>query len=74
MFGTFAKEEEQVRYGVFPRINSVNPVKIFFDGYIKLGKELANAPSWSYRMKLLVKPPIWAWQQRQKLKQEKAGT
>lgn len=69
MFGTFAKEEEKVRYGVFPRINSVNPVKIFFDGYIKLGKELANAPSWSYRMKLLVKPPIWAWEQKQKQKQ-----
>lgn len=69
MFGTFAKEEEKVRYGVFPRINSVNPVKIFFDGYIKLGKELANAPSWNYRMKLLVKPPIWAWEQKQKQKQ-----
>lgn len=67
MFGTFAKEEEQVRYGVFPRINSVNPIRIFFDGYIKLGKELVNAPTWGYRMKLLIKPPIWAWQQKQKL-------
>ncbi|WP_417436677.1 sterol desaturase family protein [Idiomarina abyssalis] len=65
MFGTFAKEEEAVRYGVFPRINSVNPVKIFFSGYAKLLQQLINAPSWRYRWKLLVKPPIWAWQQEQ---------
>ncbi|WP_253050010.1 sterol desaturase family protein [Pseudoalteromonas sp. OANN1] len=65
MFGTFAKEEEKVTYGVYPSINSVNPVKVFFSGYVKLAKQLWNAPSWSYRIKLLVKPPIWAWQQEQ---------
>ncbi|MEC8427276.1 MAG: sterol desaturase family protein, partial [Pseudomonadota bacterium] len=36
MFGTFAEEKEPVRYGVFPRINSVNPLKVFFSGYVKL--------------------------------------
>jgi sterol desaturase/sphingolipid hydroxylase (fatty acid hydroxylase superfamily) len=66
MFGTFAKEEEPVRYGVFPRINSVNPIKIFFNGYVKLGKQMINAPTWSYRWNLLVKPPKWAWEQEQK--------
>ena len=65
MFGTFAKEEEKVRYGVFPRLNSVNPVKVFFSGYAKLASQLWQAPNWSYRWKLLVKPPIWAWQQEQ---------
>lgn len=69
MFGTFAKEEEQVTYGVYPRINSVNPFKVFVSGYVKLAKELASAPSWSYRWSLLHKPPIWAWQQMQKQKQ-----
>lgn len=65
MFGTFAKEEEKVRYGVFPRLNSVNPVKVFFSGYAKLASQLWQAPNWSYRWKLLIKPPIWAWQQEQ---------
>lgn len=65
MFGTFAKEEEKVTYGVYPAINSVNPIKVFFSGYVKLAKQLWQAPSWSYRIKLLVKPPIWAWQQEQ---------
>ncbi|NMP33130.1 sterol desaturase family protein [Thalassotalea sp. M1531] len=63
MFGTFAKEEEKVTYGIYPPVNSVNPIKIFFSGYVKLAKQLWHAPNWSYRMKLLVKPPIWAWQQ-----------
>lgn len=63
MFGTFAKEEEKVRYGIYPAVNSVNPIKIFFSGYVKLGKQLINAPTWHYRWNLLVKPPIWAWQQ-----------
>ena len=65
MFGTFAKEEEKVTYGVYPAINSVNPIKVFFSGYVKLAKKLWQAPSWGYRIKLLVKPPIWAWQQEQ---------
>ncbi|TMP26886.1 hypothetical protein CWB99_17465 [Pseudoalteromonas rubra] len=66
LFGTFAREEAQVRYGVFPRINSVNPLTIFFGGYTKLFRQLINAPSWTHRFKLLTKPPIWAWQQEQK--------
>lgn len=65
MFGTFAKEEEKVTYGVYPPINSVNPVRVFFSGYVKLAKQLWQAPNWGYRMKLLAKPPIWAWQQEQ---------
>lgn len=73
MFGTFAKEEEKVSYGVFPRINSVNPVKVFFSGYVKLFKQLSSAPSWSYRLKLLVMPPIWAWQQENKRKNDKGA-
>ena len=63
MFGTFAEEKEKVSYGVYPRINSVNPIKVFFEGFVKLGSRLLHAPSWSYRFKLLVKSPTWAWQQ-----------
>ncbi|RLV60455.1 sterol desaturase family protein [Parashewanella curva] len=72
MFGTFAREEEEVKYGVFPRINSVNPFKVYFSGYVKLTKQLWNAPSWGYRWNLLVKPPIWAWEQEQAAKKAAA--
>ncbi|MGL6315077.1 sterol desaturase family protein [Vibrio sp. WXL103] len=66
MFGTFAREDEKVKYGVFPRINTVNPFKVYFDGYVKLGQHIWNAPNWSYRLQLLIKSPIWAWQQKRK--------
>lgn len=69
LFGTFAREEAEVKYGVFPRINSVNPFTVFFSGYTKLFRQLIQAPSWEYRFKLLIKPPIWAWQQEQKSKE-----
>ncbi|WP_299771126.1 sterol desaturase family protein [uncultured Pseudoteredinibacter sp.] len=73
MFGTFAEEDEKVKFGVYPRINSVNPFTVFFHGFTKLGKQLWEAPSWSYRFQLLIRPPIWAWEQEQKRKREAAA-
>lgn len=70
LFGTFAREEETVRYGVFPRINSVNPVKVYLHGYAKLVQQLWKGPNWRYRFNLLVKPPIWAWQYEQEQKRK----
>ncbi|WP_375749002.1 sterol desaturase family protein [Vibrio sp. HN007] len=66
MFGTFAREEERVRYGIYPTINSVNPVKVLFNGYAKICVDIWHAPSWSMKAKLLVKSPLWAWKQAQK--------
>lgn len=71
MFGTFAREEEPVRYGVYPRINSVNPIRVFFGGYTKLFGKVVQAPDWKYRFNLLIKPPVWAWEQEQALKKRK---
>lgn len=69
MFGTFAEEKETVRYGVFPRINSVNPFKVYFHGFIKLFRQIGQADSWGYRLQLLYRSPGWAWQQEQDRKQ-----
>ncbi|OZG72664.1 hypothetical protein BTA51_14135 [Hahella sp. CCB-MM4] len=67
MFGTFAEEQETVRYGVYPRLNSLNPVKVFFHGFLKLARQIYSAPNWSYRWRLLANSPKWAWDQEQKL-------
>ncbi|KZN47402.1 sterol desaturase family protein [Pseudoalteromonas luteoviolacea] len=66
LFGTFAKEEEKVNYGVYPQLNSVNPLKAFFSGYIKLAQQIGMISNWSDKFKLLYKSPIWAWQQTQR--------
>ncbi|KGJ90377.1 hypothetical protein [Colwellia psychrerythraea] len=71
MFGTFAEEKEVVSYGVHPQLKSVNPIKVFFSGYTKLTSRLWQAPNWGYRWNLLMKSPTWAWQQEQKLKNNK---
>jgi len=65
MFGTFAPEKEKVTYGVYPRINSVNPLKVFFSGYVTLIRRIWQAPNLRYRWNLLVKSPSWAWEQEQ---------
>jgi sterol desaturase/sphingolipid hydroxylase (fatty acid hydroxylase superfamily) len=64
IFGTFTQEKEQVAYGVYPRLNSVNPIKVFFSGYVKLAERLWQAPTWSYRIGLLFKSPTWAWEKK----------
>lgn len=61
MFGTFAKEEQPVKYGIYPQVNSVNPIKVFFNGYSKLFSQIAKAPKWADKWHLLTKPPLWAW-------------
>ena len=66
MFGTFAQEKEKVTYGVYPRINSVNPAKVFFSGYMTLIRRMWQAPNFRYRWNLLAKSPTWAWEQENK--------
>ncbi len=68
MFGTFAEEKEAVRYGVFPRINSVNPLKVYFHGFTKLFRQIAQSDSWGHRLQLLYRSPGWAWQKEQEKK------
>lgn len=57
MFGTYAREEEKVRYGVFPQLESINPLKIFCHGLVKLASQLWHAKGISQRWQLLAKPP-----------------
>ncbi|GAA5443232.1 hypothetical protein Misp06_01408 [Microbulbifer sp. NBRC 101763] len=65
IFGTFAEEKSTVRYGVFPRINSINPFTIFCHGYAKLFRQLWQANGWKARWHLLIKSPEWIWKHHQ---------
>ncbi|MGB1237517.1 MAG: sterol desaturase family protein [Pseudomonadales bacterium] len=59
MFNTFAREEETVKFGVYPQLKSVNPVKIFCHGFYKLIQQMGQAKSFSQACKILIKPPGW---------------
>lgn len=66
LFGTFSEEKEKVRYGIYPAIGSINPIRVFFGGYIKLAKQCIQAPNWTYRWQLLVRSPKWAWEREKR--------
>lgn len=59
LFGTFAREEAPVKFGVYPAINSVNPVVIFCHGFSKLFQQMRQANSFSQACLIWIKPPGW---------------
>lgn len=59
MFGTFEEEKEKVVYGLTEQINSVNPINIFFCGFIWLGKRVARVPGLANKLKAFLMPPDW---------------
>ncbi len=59
MFGTFAKEEEPVVYGITTQPKSWNPLWLNLDYWVWLYGELGLASKWSDKIKMLIKPPGW---------------
>ena len=61
LFGTYVAEDPtiEIRYGLVTPENSGNPVWVAFGGYLKLIRELWQAPRWRDRLDLLIKPPGW---------------
>ncbi len=60
LFGTFAEEQEKVKYGVYPPIDSVNPFKVYFHGLAKLATQIWHAKGFGNKLAYLIKPPGWA--------------
>ncbi|PWL31913.1 sterol desaturase family protein [uncultured Roseivirga sp.] len=59
MFGTFAKEDEKVKYGITEPINSINPFVVFFHGFSRLFKDISKAKGLKSKLNYLLKPPGW---------------
>jgi sterol desaturase/sphingolipid hydroxylase (fatty acid hydroxylase superfamily) len=49
LFGTFAKEEEPVVYGLTKNIETYNPVRIAFHEWVEIARDVASASSWRER-------------------------
>ncbi|MEM7561799.1 MAG: sterol desaturase family protein [Pseudomonadota bacterium] len=60
LFGTFAKEEEKVTYGITTPINSVNPFVVFFHGLTRISVQFVRAKGFSNKLKVLFYPPGWS--------------
>ncbi|GAB5470871.1 MAG: hypothetical protein Kilf2KO_39010 [Rhodospirillales bacterium] len=59
LFGTFAKEEERVVYGLVTQIETINPIKVWLKSHFDLARDVVRAPGPLNKIAILVKPPGW---------------
>ncbi len=60
LFGTFAREEERVIYGLTTDIRSFHPVTISFHEVVAIGRDVARAPTTRAKLGYLFAPPGWS--------------
>jgi sterol desaturase/sphingolipid hydroxylase (fatty acid hydroxylase superfamily) len=57
MFGTFEPEDEPVKFGLVRNVNTFNPTKITFMGWIDIFNNMKNASNFSEAIYFLLGPP-----------------
>ena len=57
MFGTFEPEKELVKYGLVKNVNTYNPIKITFMGWIDIFNNMKNASNFTEAIYFLLGPP-----------------
>jgi len=62
LFGTFAREDAPVVYGLRHNIDSYNPLTIAFHDWSALLRGMRQAPSVSVALALAFKPPGWTFE------------
>ena len=60
LFGTFAAEQERVRYGLTHDLESFNPLRIAVHEWQALGRDLASAGSLGTALRYLFAAPGWS--------------
>ncbi len=59
LFGSFAPEKEKVVYGLTRPIESINPIRVFFQGYWGMLIDLVRSKSAGEAIGYFVMPPGW---------------
>lgn len=59
MFRTFAEEREPVKYGLVTPVDSINPIKVFFHGFMRLFAKCRSADGAKSLVGYLTRPPSW---------------
>ena len=57
MFGTFEPERNPVAFGLVNNVNTYNPLKITFMGWIAMLKDMKNSESYRDSLRILFGPP-----------------
>lgn len=59
LFGSFAREEEAVTYGLVKPLNSINPFVVFFHGIARLARKIGSTSRLAAKIGYLVRGPEW---------------
>jgi sterol desaturase/sphingolipid hydroxylase (fatty acid hydroxylase superfamily) len=60
LFGTYAEEREEVRYGLTENLDSHNPVNVIFHEWRSIWKDVRNAPGLKNKFMYIFGPPGWS--------------
>jgi sterol desaturase/sphingolipid hydroxylase (fatty acid hydroxylase superfamily) len=60
LFGTFAREDERVVYGLTKDIDTFNPLRIGFHEVAAIGRDVARAPTVGAKLGYVFAPPGWS--------------
>jgi sterol desaturase/sphingolipid hydroxylase (fatty acid hydroxylase superfamily) len=60
LFGTFAKEDEEVKFGLTSNINSYNPLHMVFHEWKNIGQDLKKGNSIRDKFMYVFGPPGWS--------------
>ncbi|HVK85088.1 MAG TPA: sterol desaturase family protein [Kofleriaceae bacterium] len=60
LFGTFAREDERVVYGLTKDIATFNPLRIGFHEVAAIGRDVARAPTVGAKLGYVFAPPGWS--------------
>lgn len=60
LFGTFAREDERVVYGLTKDIATFNPLRIGFHELAAIGRDVVRAPTLAAKLGYIFAPPGWS--------------
>jgi len=59
MFGSFQPELFRPKYGLTKKVDTYNLIKLEYGDYVKLFRDVHNAPTWRIKLGYLFRPPGW---------------
>jgi sterol desaturase/sphingolipid hydroxylase (fatty acid hydroxylase superfamily) len=67
LFGTFAREDEPVVYGLTKNVRSFNPVRVVTHEYVDMARDVAGSDNWRDRLSYVFKGPGWSYARNREL-------
>jgi sterol desaturase/sphingolipid hydroxylase (fatty acid hydroxylase superfamily) len=60
LFGTFQEEDEKPQYGLTSSLETYNPIKVVFNEWVKIKKDLSKPGPVKQKLNYLIKAPGWS--------------